>query len=362
MIDLNTFIKQVSAIVPPKWGIDPDSCTPKQAISWCKRLQSRCRNEVEALWLTYNTGRANLSTRTVANARSVSAYLIGFHPFQWLRAQQVLSRAQTRHPAVFERFKEGYDCIDLGCGTGALSSAAEDVLGPAERWLGVDLSKPALKAAEIGSRAKQKKSLKVSLHDLDFERYLANDTRPLLICLGYTANEMRGTVGERFRSNLLNCIANLKEKRPVLLIWLEPAMEEQAIYMHKVKEQARLLELPVLYPCPHQATCPMGTGESVKQKDRCYSEVSVEGSKKIPAVLLPGAPKATHNRSRLGVSGYVFWNQHGCEDEIKKLEGGILVGRPRERNGAEKMLICKPDGEIRKKPGRSEKMRGQTLA
>jgi len=361
MIDLTTYIRQLCSILPKKWGTDTEKRTPKQLSAWLRRIQIRCSGDIEELWHTYNTGRDGLSTHTTAGAKSVVAYLLGFHPFQYMRAWGTLQRATKRHPDIFEVFKSGYDCIDLGCGSGAISSAAEDCIGPSERWLGVDLSKPALQVARMASKAKQTKTIKTSLHDFHFDRYLTADSdKPLLVCLGYTANEMRGRIAEQFYQTLLESVSSLKAARPVLLFWLEPAQEEQAVFMHKIREQARTSGLTTLYPCPHQDECPMGTGTAKKQRDRCYSEVMIEGKDMPPAVLFEGAPGPAQIRSRLGVSAYVFWNDHRAPANFKSSKG-IFVGRPREKNGTQKRLICTPSAELTKKQGDTQTLRGQTL-
>jgi hypothetical protein len=106
----------------------------------------------------------------------------------------------------------------------------------------------------------------------------------------------------------------------------------------------------------------MGIGEFKSQKDRCYSEVGTAESKLVPQVLFHGAPTAVQDRSRLGVSGYIFTNfsDQPTLDKATK-DANVLVGRPRERNGNKKILICDNTGKIRKRAGSSPKLRGQLI-
>jgi hypothetical protein len=170
---------------------------------------------------------------------------------------------------------------------------------------------------------------------------------------------MRGLRGEKFFQKMLQLIAMQKSQRTICLLWLEPATKMQSLWMHKAREQALENDLYAMYPCPHQKKCPMihDTDKPGEQRDRCYSEVGLKTSKKLPGLFVHNA-RSIH-RNLLGVAGYVFHNQADTGTAHESAEHGVLVGKPLNRNKNESALVCTKDGELSKKPGASGSLRGQ---
>ena len=135
-----------------------------------------------------------------------------------------------------------------------------------------------------------------------------------------------------------------------MLFIVEPATEDSAIDMMRLRDQLVAAGFVPLYPCPHAKPCPLlGT------RDRCYSD--------FPLLAIPEMKwldeQTGVKRHVFSAAAYCFASPSVAEALQTAPISATLVGKPVVQDKKVGML-CTPLGTIERKPlGDSKKMRGE---
>ena len=345
-------------------ALRPRGLNPKMAdADFVREMTNISRDILFDLWQAYNTDREELGSRAITTAPVAAAYGLGFHLGNTQRARVVMKRAWQRHPEALARLKEApLYCLDLGCGTGALTQGVVESLRPHQvRWQELELwdqSRPLLEMAEASTGKLVDSSIirtwQGRLNDPKLLQILSKKLEKikqangiLIVGLGYLLNEVTShRNSEQAMTRILDRL--IASKTPLVLVILEPGREKESRPAMYFREALVQQGLQCLYPCPLSKPCPM---LKTHVKDWCYSEVPDHNE----ALWHPIARWLKLKRTKLAVSGYVLCANLG---EIK-VSNSNIVGKPLV-SGYPATLLCKGN-EIERVPLVKNKMRGETI-
>lgn len=331
-------------------------------------LTQEFRN-IERLWEVFTQERDDL-TRYLGNPKKqLVSYLLGFHLPNVARTSQIVDRWSYRIPVGFWRSLVDWDVslTDIGCGTGALSSAFVDFMAKKKcepKSLSVSLldkQKAFLDVAqELLDSLKPNKATRIHTHKGDLDLLLAKGQQTASInsectlhidLLGYVWNEL--SKHKKAQRQLLKRLEALQSQHSIIVI-LEPANQNLSRACMELREELLAMGYLVNYPCATSFACPMLD----RAKDWCYSEVSWERPKIIERL----DKKLGVDHRKLSTTAMVFVSPKAAETfRMKASEKATVVGRPLDRkpstkkvrspNRAFSYLLC--DGKkLEKKPSK----------
>lgn len=323
------------------------------------------QTELVELWESYNTDRSLLKKHTLTRRRTAVAYLLGMQLPNIARALGSIQRAKKIQDTLLGHIKSGQavHLIDLGCGGAAMSLAwgqylASLKLEPAKLHIHLyDHSRVLLQFAEsqLGVFSTNIHTHSVSMEDFEVDR-IANHFDPeavYIVQLGYLLNELDQN------TKALNAIAKLfstlSEQRSILHI-IEPAHQTPSRALMKMRAQLLQDEYFPIYPCGHQAPCPLLD----KARDWCFSEFSF----KRPPELVPVDRGMSRDSSLLSASSHIYVSSQMGKQIQTGNTPAVIVGRPTDvkpqpgkgphRHEAFSYLLCSSAG-IEKIPAASHR-------
>ncbi len=214
--------------------------------------------------------------------------------------------------------------LDLGAGLGATSFGVARfaaVTGAAERLSVVAVDRDAGALAEMEALAEGAPALGLApialeTRRLDLASAEARRGGPFdLVVLGLAMNERSGALAQRdplaqhdddaSSAELLRALASALAPGGALVV-LEPALRSTARALQRVRDALAASGPPyVLWPCPHDAPCPMLANE----RDWCHAELPVE----LPPPLARLAVDAGLRDEKLTYAALVLRNEPGSE-------------------------------------------------
>ncbi len=304
-------------------------------------------NEIKGLRLTYTRSRDQIDYSLLQHARSAFAYMLGFHLPNFARVYRLLERVNRTHNLHAYLEKQACHLYDIGCGTGAFAHAfltAFPLKKPQVSLL--DPNRHLLKLATdmVKSTGADCKPIQCKAHELRMPQGLAETS---IFLLGNVLNQIQKPEKryEAFIDRLLQQV-----NRNSLLFILEPATEDSAVDMMRLRNELVAGGFVSLYPCPHAMPCPLlGT------RDRCYSD--------FPLLQIP---EMKWLDEQTGVKRHVFSAAAYCFASPSVAQAlqvapplPVLIGKPLVQETKVGML-CMPTGTVERKAlGGSKKMRGE---
>lgn len=299
------------------------------------------RVNIRKMWERFTTDREELEDNTFSKIERAYTYLTGFHLSNTARMLALFERMEERSTRFSELTKGKHiHVFDIGCGTGACSVAAAQVLSRnytrSMSFYLTDASSHFLDMSrffiERNTKAASIKSQKTTIEDAPSMRFTPQKGLNIYF-FGYVLNELSSSPkAKRKIETLLSEIASSSE--PCLVVIAEPANEAQARAAMKHRDEIAGGGFDVVYPCTHSQSCPMTEHEN--GKNWCYSEF------KIPKTRIQNKldEEIEVKRTILGASAYIFGNKtFGWTPE----SGKVVVGKPRLSFGEEatlKLLLC----------------------
>ena len=301
-------------------------------------LTQEFRN-IERLWEVFTQERDDLTRYLGDPKKQLVSYLLGFHLPNVARTSQIIDRWSYRIPVGFWKSLAEWNVslTDIGCGTGALSSAFIDFM---------TRKKCQPKSLNIALLDKQKAFLDVAseliggiepghinsiqTHKGDLDSLLAkglpgasNQSEPTLHIelLGYVWNELNKH--KKAQKQLFRRLETLQDKHSILVI-LEPANQNLSRACMELREELLAMGYLASYPCSASGPCPM----LERSKDWCYSELAWERPKIIERL----DKKLGVDHSKLSTTAMIFISPKAAESfRIKPSEKATVVGRPLNR-------------------------------
>ncbi len=337
------------------------------------------RSDLVQLWEAFTTERSEVSRYLMDPKREAMVYLLGFHLSNQARVEGALQRVENRSGLLSYLKKQSgaLRLLDLGCGTGALSLSTVHELREESSKLGlsvelVDKSQAFLEAAVYGLE-QLLPAQQVITRRQKLDEYLSrelsagpSDDGWVWYQLGYVWNEIAHN--PKTMQLLLRFLeAGLTKGRRIITL-IEPANQDLSRATISLRNELLERGYRVLYPCPHQDSCPM----LERTRDWCYSEFIWER----PPLMREVDRMLKIDRHRIGCSAYVFASPDvavSLQTQKATRSESIVVGRPltqtRSKNSREfEYLLCTPEGLSKQKPepasdgGVNELLRGQTLS
>lgn len=340
---------------------------PDEPKEWLRRVGLVAGDEmraVENLWEAYTTERSKVGRYLSDPKAEAMAYGLGFHLANTARLWGMMQRLQLNHffsPDIPIRL------YDLGCGTGAITHSFLNYLRFQEfkpkalaielvdaRDAFLDFCKTLLQSFENEHTTFISRKQRL---DVWTERTLQNIPKPdpdkpyvNVVFLGYVLNELLRD--KRTQNSLKKLLKHPAFRdQPTLVFILDSANENISREIMSTRDDLVASGYQVLYPCPHQSSCPMLS----EGKDWCYSEFLW----KQPPEQQKIDKRLKLHRDKVSASAYVFASQAALKQSTGIYSGRphpIIVGRPllpTPRRGEQKMQIvtCAPDGTLqREKP------------
>jgi len=316
---------------PPR-GINKKALAPDLMIDAIIR---ESRSDVKTLWSIFTQERSEIGRYLNSPKREVSAYLLGFHLANVARYQSILIRAHQRHN-LFDHLKtfEHVHLVDIGCGTGALTSGLLDLLNQFKavpKSLTIDLvdrQKEFLNSAKtvIEDGFGHTTNLTIKTGRLSIDEYCEkllsqplNQSSCIVIQLGYLLNEIQKN--RREMSGLTRLLQSLISKKlPLLVTAIDSSIPAHAKFMMNFREYYKNEGLLPIYPCPHFDTCPM----LKEERDWCYSEAEWTP----PREQLVIDRYLEVERRRLGSSSYILASESFMKSKSTPDLEPVIVGRP----------------------------------
>ena len=340
----------------------PADATPQQLVD------GEFKN-IKALWETFNLDRAQIPRYLMNPKKQRSAYILGFHLPNIMRACLTWKRAENRFRTMksISESSEPIHIFDIGCGTGAMTHAMiltliSGGIDPKRiKVTAIDQNKAFLEALEGGvgylSNDIKTRVIQSDLAQWDHDRTPLSHQEINFVILGYVWNEVetiphiRGKL-ERFLNHAMNLPQTfLQVSEPANQHIARKAMELRCF----IGETAS-----ILYPCPNIEGCPMLD----RSRDWCYSEFQW----KPPGWMNTLDKKLGLSRSNLAGAGYIassgsFPSNHN--QDIKVVVGRPLIGKGKNRSTKNyELLLCSESGLSKTMPPKELKkplLRGQLL-
>lgn len=303
-------------------------------------LAIKYRNECLQLWKSFTRRRNNFDTY-FENSDSCIAYLLAFHLVNASRTNLIIERLLKRIKNL--PFSSDLKVWDLGCGTGAASSALIPYIhtyAPKIHLIDhseyiLDLTKKVFKSLNIQVSTCQN-SLKSFVESISLS---SSEETTNIIILSYLYNEM----SSREAKNLNDSLLKMKDSSsPTLLVFNDSSEDSHCISSMQWREEMVANGFFALYPCPHNKTCPL-----LDSHNRCYSEGHWERSKtqvKIDEII-------GHPRRVFATSGYLLANKSFLERCEYTRPKKVLVGAPRDTQNSQRVrpIYCNKRGSIDKR-------------
>jgi SAM-dependent methyltransferase len=319
------------------------------------------RREIIELWEAFTLNRSEVSRYLMDPKKEALTYLLGFHLSNLARTQGILRRTEHRMGLIswLRQQTRPLHIEDLGCGTGALTFAALDLLFRDENKIPcsielVDKSKAFLEAATHGLQELDPAAELVTRQQR-LDEYLSRESRKgedknesvVWHQLGYVWNEIAHS--PKTSQAMLRHLAQSLQQGRRLITLIEPATQDLSRAAQQFRDELCAMGYQVLYPCPHSSPCPM----LERTRDWCYSEWEWQQPplmQKIDRIL-------EIDRRRLGASGYVFASPDivMALRTMKNTDGpsAVVVGRPLDekagRSNTRKFsyLLCTDAGLVK---------------
>jgi SAM-dependent methyltransferase len=239
--------------------------------------------------------------------------------------------------------------LDLGAGLGATSLgiarfAAET--GAAERLSVVAVDRDAGALAEMAALASVAQDLglvpiRLETREQDLWSKDARRGGPFdLIVLGLAINENESAGAATESAELLRGLASALSPNGALIV-IEPALRTTTRALQAVRDELVMRSGPpdVLWPCPHDAPCPMLPNE----RDWCHAELPLE----LPEPLAALAAAAGLRDEKLTYAALVLTNEPGNELERGGRAGALrLVSALMPSKGKVEAIGCTPEGTL----------------
>ncbi len=304
-------------------------------------------NEIKDLRLIYTKGRDQLDFSLLQHARTAFAYMLGFHLPNFARVYRLIERVERTYGLQAYLEKQTCHLYDIGCGTGAFAHAFLTIFPLKKARVSLlDPNRHLLKLAMdvMKSTGAESKAIQCKAHEL---RMPQGSEETSLFLFGNVLNQIQNPE-KRYTAFIDQLLMQVKRNAMVFII--EPATEDSAIAMMRLRDQLVGGGFVPLYPCPHSMPCPLlGT------RDRCYSD--------FPLLAIP---EMKWLDEQTGVKRHVFSAAAYCFASPSVAQAlqvvpaiPVLVGKPIVQDKKVGML-CTPAGTIERKPlSGSKKMRGE---
>jgi SAM-dependent methyltransferase len=311
------------------------------------------------------------------------AYQLYYLPRNWYRVHRVLQQlpwAHARQAAVPEAWLEPTGAaallrlLDLGCGSGAFSLAwlgwlaerrGADAPPLTVRLTLVDQGRQLLELAQANLRAYARRvlpgvTLHCDVHADGVEAFLAGraGAAPYAVAGAAMALNELDLLGPRRVSQRAAALADALQARlrpGGCLLLVEPGTRKG--YMNLMALREHLLELPALYPCPHNRPCPMWGGTV---RNWCHATERLPPGFFFDATLRQRAGLSFEMRD-LQLAALAVQALPGTQaaPPFRPRRGERIVSAPlRPRGpqgatpdtGARVVLACAPDGRLHERP------------
>lgn len=343
----------------PKNPLKKDN-SPRQKLQHILRAESQV---IRQLWETYTLNRENLKGYLMNPKKMAFGYLLGFHLSNIARLNSTLTRVNTRYKLTqaLSEINEQLYFLDLGCGTGALAIAfhhfTKEIVNANPIFELIDNTGSLLDIArhqmsqlvDKEQLITRRTNIETLMHGRAYSRLTNLEHKAIVIGLGYIWNELADK--GHAKTNFIKLLDSYNQDgRDVALLILEPANQQKARNIGKLRDELIHIGYQACYPCTHQKSCPI-----LKRKhDWCYSESTL----KQPPLLKSIDKILKIDRSKLKMAAYVLVSTSLYEKlHHSKRKAGIVVGRPLEqskkgRKGSGALdfsyLICTPEGRLTK--------------
>jgi hypothetical protein len=321
-------------------------------------------SSIEKLWQIFNLERDDIGRYLAEPKKQAISYLLGFHLPNVVRTQAMLKRSHLFDRLALTKDKAKSIIVhDLGCGTGALSSAFIDILEekrvPVQRLTicladsrgafldtAKGLLEPQLKNFETQNTMVSIKSFKGTLSE--YSRLLESKNRHTdteedgenvinVVLLGYIWNEISHK--DREQQGLMSILERFSKQQSIA-VYLEPANQKLSRSAMEFRQEMIQRNWSVKYPCPQSHDCPM----LERSRDWCYSEFIWQP----PTIIKKLDQRLGIDRSKLSASAYIFSSE--TDSVSSHVEGtyDVVVGRPLKASGG--------PSKSSKTPSRNQKM------
>ncbi len=313
-------------------------------------------DSVIAMWQVFNEDRSDLGRYLSDPKRQAVAYLLGFQLANLARNGLMWQRTLNRYPCLPDLWTTAESIIinDLGCGTGAASIACvdeilstNDVRSKIQVKL-VDIRGAFLDVASFQHQAafgisdEQIDRIKIPVAEFG-ARGGSKDLE--VFCIGYLWNEVMRD--QRSRKHLIQLMLK-SATRPSIVVISDSANQNISRDLMTLRNDLVAEgHFEVLYPCPHQHSCPM----LAKGGDWCYSE----GSWDMPVYQRRIDQLLEVRRDVFGGTLQILISRHAAafikgDPKAMPSSAKMIVGRPtvksarKQKNPEAELLLCSESG------------------
>lgn len=248
------------------------------------------------------------------------AYLVYFHPLNFLRASRAGQEVLHSQPAFFESIEL---VVDFGSGSGAALFAVAELARRAGvaskiRWMAYDRSSEAL--THLSSLARLAGIEVVTSTEASVvSRALQSCSKALLIA-SYSLNELTDTT------------AFLDQWPASSYLLIEPATRPHFLRLAQLRLQLLERSQTLLAPCPHSAECPLAKDG----KDWCHSRVK---SLSLP-VWWEDLERRLPMKNQSITMSFLATQKTALAQSAATTSWSRLVGDTRLDKGQSRQLIC----------------------